>query len=160
MANSSLNSKLYTISEVVSALRRQGFYVESHKLRDYEKKGLLLPERTSKEQRRYSDLDIGKIRRILIFLFIGLSLKEIKNLFDLEKEFCDVYNKGNKINLPALSLLTKRIDNFYGEIIERIINQEGILKEISSVPESPSENNLLIYQAMVNAAKETLARRA
>jgi len=152
------DSKLLTISEVVSDFRRKGFDIESHKLRDYEKKGLLSPERTSKEQRRYSDLDIVKIQRILMFLFLGLSLKKIKNLFDLEEKLEKCWSSQNKECSSQLSLLTKKIDNIYGEIIEKIINLEGIMKEILDVPNDPLKGNLLLYKGILNSAVERLAR--
>jgi len=83
----------YSISEVVERLRREGFIVEAHRLRNYEKEGLVKPSRTSnpnQEQRRYSELDIMQIRRILFFIFVGVSLKTTRSRHDKARIFLTI----------------------------------------------------------------------
>jgi DNA-binding transcriptional MerR regulator len=53
-------------------------------LRLYESKGLLTPERTSGGTRRYSDLDLKRLRRVGELLGLGLNLAGVRMVLDLE----------------------------------------------------------------------------
>ena len=55
-------------------------------LRLYETKGLLEPARTAGGTRRYSALDLDRLRRIGVLLGAGLNLAGIAVVLDLERE--------------------------------------------------------------------------
>lgn len=55
-------------------------------LRLYEARGLLTPERTSGGTRRYSDVDIARLRRVSVLLRAGLNLAGVEAVLRLEDE--------------------------------------------------------------------------
>lgn len=69
----------YTISV---AARLAGVHPQT--LRDYEKKGLLHPRRTSGNTRLYSDEDLRKVRRIQELVKEGVNLAGVERIVGLE----------------------------------------------------------------------------
>jgi MerR family transcriptional regulator/heat shock protein HspR len=77
-------------------LQHQGVYVISvaaelagmhpQTLRIYERKGLLEPARTAGGNRRYSDDDIARLRRIADLAGTGMNLAGIRRVMQLEDE--------------------------------------------------------------------------
>ncbi len=76
---------------------KQGLYIISvaarladvhpQTLRVYERKGLLRPQRTPKNRRRYSDEDIERLRRIQdLTQNQGLNLSGVRKVLDMEAE--------------------------------------------------------------------------
>lgn len=55
-------------------------------LRIYERRGLLSPARTSGGNRRYSDADIARLRRIADLAATGMNLEGIRHVMSLEEE--------------------------------------------------------------------------
>lgn len=55
-------------------------------LRIYERRGLVRPARTSGGNRRYSDLDIARLRRIAELASLGMNLEGIRHVMSLEEE--------------------------------------------------------------------------
>lgn len=55
-------------------------------LRIYERRGLVMPARTTGGNRRYSDADIARLRRIAQLASTGLNLEGIKHVMSLEEE--------------------------------------------------------------------------
>ena len=55
-------------------------------LRIYERRGLVRPARTSGGNRRYSDLDIARLRRIAELASQGMNLEGIRHVMSLEEE--------------------------------------------------------------------------
>lgn len=55
-------------------------------IRQYERKGLLTPERTDGGTRRYSESDLATLRRIGALLDEGLNLAGVKLVLELESE--------------------------------------------------------------------------
>jgi MerR family transcriptional regulator/heat shock protein HspR len=55
-------------------------------LRIYERRGLLQPARTQGGNRRYSDIDIDRLRRISDLAAEGMNLEGIRRVMDLELE--------------------------------------------------------------------------
>lgn len=53
-------------------------------LRLYETRGLLTPARSGGGTRRYSDDDLGRLRRITELLALGINLAGIAQIFELE----------------------------------------------------------------------------
>jgi MerR family transcriptional regulator/heat shock protein HspR len=60
--------------------------VHPQTLRIYERKGLLEPARTQGGNRRYSDIDLDRLRRIAELSAEGLNLAGIKRVLELESE--------------------------------------------------------------------------
>ncbi len=55
-------------------------------LRIYERRGLVQPQRTQGGNRRYSDLDIERLRRIQDLAADGMNLEGIRRVMELEAE--------------------------------------------------------------------------
>lgn len=55
-------------------------------LRLYERRGLLLPQRTAGGTRRYSESDVARLRRIVELLEDGLNLAGVAAVLELEAE--------------------------------------------------------------------------
>jgi MerR family transcriptional regulator/heat shock protein HspR len=55
-------------------------------LRIYERKGLVDPGRTTGGSRRYSEIDIERVRRIQDLTAAGLNLEGVRRVIDLEDE--------------------------------------------------------------------------
>ena len=60
--------------------------VHPQTLRIYERKGLLDPARTVGGSRRYSEMDLEKLRRIQDLTNAGLNLEGVRRVMDLEEE--------------------------------------------------------------------------
>jgi MerR family transcriptional regulator, heat shock protein HspR len=60
--------------------------VHPQTLRIYERKGLVRPQRTSGNTRRYSEADIGRLRRIQGLTNQGVNLAGAKRILALEEE--------------------------------------------------------------------------
>jgi MerR family transcriptional regulator/heat shock protein HspR len=60
--------------------------VHPQTLRIYERKGLVRPHRTSGNKRRYSEADIGRLRRIQGLTHEGVNLAGAKRILALEEE--------------------------------------------------------------------------
>lgn len=83
-------------SEMPGARRTRALYVISvaaelagvhpQTLRIYERKGLVDPARTQGGSRRYSDIDIDRLRRIQELTSAGLNLEGVRRVIALEDE--------------------------------------------------------------------------
>jgi len=60
--------------------------VHPQTLRIYERRGLLSPARTAGGNRRYSDADISRLRRIAELAELGMYLEGIRHVMSLEAE--------------------------------------------------------------------------
>ena len=77
----SRNHAVYVISV---AAELAGMHPQT--LRIYERRGLVLPARTQGGNRRYSDIDIERLRRIQDLAADGLNLEGIRRVMELEVE--------------------------------------------------------------------------
>lgn len=75
--------------------------VHAQTLRNYERQGLLMPARTGGGNRRYSDADLTRIRRIAELTDDGLSLTGERRILDLEQRLAE-------FTPPVTALLTRR----------------------------------------------------
>jgi DNA-binding transcriptional MerR regulator len=76
--------------------RRRGVYAISvaaeltgagvQNLRVYERRGLVEPARTEGGTRRYSEVDLDRVRRVLVLLDAGLNLAGIALVLELEDD--------------------------------------------------------------------------
>lgn len=70
------------ISEAIEILRRGGYDISQSLVREYEKQGLLTPEKTESSYRLFSTDDLNRIRFILIARILNIPVKNIKLLLD------------------------------------------------------------------------------
>ncbi len=73
-------------------------------IRFYEKEGLINPPRKENGYRDYSDEDIAKLKKIIIFRKLGISVADIKSIFE-----------GN---LPLQTAIDNNIDRLHKEVEE------------------------------------------
>ncbi len=92
-------------------------------IRFYEKQGLLHPKRAENAYRDYSDEDLIILKKILIFRKIGLSVTEIKELFDGAAELSESIDKN-------IESLQKQIQELNGalEICRQIYKRKEELE--------------------------------
>jgi MerR family transcriptional regulator/heat shock protein HspR len=70
----------------VSSVAAERAGVHPHTLRIYQRKGLVDPARTGGGNRRYSEADIERLRRIQDLTNEGLNLAGVKRVMELEAE--------------------------------------------------------------------------
>lgn len=75
--------------------------VHAQTLRNYERQGLLTPARSHGGNRRYSDADLARIRRIVELTDDGLPLTGVQRILDLERRLAET-------TPPVTALLTRR----------------------------------------------------
>src|SRR6201990_945628 len=66
--------------------------VHPQTLRIYERKGLLDPARTAGGNRRYSDSDLDRLRRIAELTDEGLNLAGVRRVLELEAEIGELHD--------------------------------------------------------------------
>jgi MerR family transcriptional regulator/heat shock protein HspR len=64
--------------------------VHPQTLRNYERSGLLSPQRTSGGSRRFSDADLAALRRIQELTNEGINLEGVKRIMRLEEELAQL----------------------------------------------------------------------
>lgn len=132
--------KEYTIKEVSEL-----FNITANKIRFYEAKGLLLPKRNEEnEYRKYNIDDIMKLQSIILYRSIGMSVKDISEIFNNSQ-------KSNLLNHFTMQweLINNQIDklsairNAIGEIIDMIYENRNadMEKEILNSIKSTYELN-------------------
>ncbi|HEX6393712.1 MAG TPA: helix-turn-helix transcriptional regulator [Acidimicrobiales bacterium] len=67
--------------------------VHPQTLRIYERKGLLDPARTVGGSRRYSEMDLERLRRIQDLTNAGLNLEGVKRVIELEEQLASLRNE-------------------------------------------------------------------
>ena len=70
-------------------------------LRIYERRGLVQPARTQGGNRRYSDTDIARLRRIQDLASGGMNLEGIRRVMELEAELERVRKENDQLRLAA-----------------------------------------------------------
>ncbi len=85
--------------------------VHPQTLRNYERNGLLSPQRTSGGSRRFSDADLAAIRRIQDLTNEGVNLEGVKRIMQLEHELAEAREQLAELALEARSDLeaTRRL---------------------------------------------------
>ncbi|MDE3086935.1 MAG: MerR family transcriptional regulator [Acidobacteriota bacterium] len=81
-------------------------------LRFYERKGLVDPSRTGGGNRRYSDEDIARLRRIASLTATGLNLEGARRVLELEQELDRVRAELDRVRAEAREALD-RTHRFY-----------------------------------------------
>lgn len=78
-------------------------------IRFYEKEGLLNPKRKENGYRNYSDDDIAILKKIIIYRKLGISVADIKKIFNGEAELQEAVSQ-------SIENLQKEIENLNGSI--------------------------------------------
>jgi MerR family transcriptional regulator/heat shock protein HspR len=72
--------------------------VHPQTLRIYERKGLLLPKRTTGNTRRYSEADIDRLRRIQeLTQEVGVNLAGVKLIMELQREVRELQRRAQTL---------------------------------------------------------------
>ena len=114
--------KTYTISDLASK-----FEISSRTIRFYEEKGLISPERTKGNQRKYSRRDHARLKLILRGKRFGYSLDEIAEMIGMT----DVNMSEAEQIEKSLAYGEKKLE----EIREQIKELEFLEEDILSVKE-------------------------
>jgi MerR family transcriptional regulator, heat shock protein HspR len=77
-------------------------------LRIYERRGLVQPARTQGGNRRYSDIDIDRLRRISDLAAEGMNLEGIRRVMALEAEVARLHAENEQLAAAALSEADRR----------------------------------------------------
>lgn len=130
-------------------------------IRFYEKEGLISPERNSNGYRNYSDIDIAQLKRIIVFRKIGISISDIKKIFNSEVSL-------NEIMESNINELEKQISELNGalslskEIVQEKISIESFDEELyfSKINEEEKDGNKFndILNDCINFEKDIFAK--
>jgi MerR family transcriptional regulator/heat shock protein HspR len=71
--------------------------VHPQTLRNYERNGLLSPQRTSGGSRRFSDEDLAALRRIQVLTNEGVNLEGVKRIMALEVELMSLRDEMSSL---------------------------------------------------------------
>ncbi len=82
--------------------------VHPQTLRIYERKGLVDPARTGGGNRRYSEIDIERLRRIQDLTNEGLNLAGVKRVLALEAELVRLRAELAELRRPSAALVPLR----------------------------------------------------
>ena len=89
-------------------------------IRYYEKEGLINPDRGGNGYRDYNEQDIERLKQIIIFRKIGISVADIKSVLDGELKLSDAVHK-------SVETLQAKIDKLNGSInLCKQIEKQGI----------------------------------
>ena len=75
--------------------------VHPQTLRNYERSGLLAPQRTSGGSRRFSDEDLAALRRIQELTNEGVNLEGVKRILQLEAELAQAREQLREVRSEA-----------------------------------------------------------
>ncbi len=78
-------------------------------IRFYEKEGLLNPKRKENGYRDYSDSDIAVLKKIIVYRKLGISVTDIKKIFNNELELQEAVSQ-------SIKNLQKEIERLNGSI--------------------------------------------
>jgi len=101
MSQQTNENAIYVISV---AAQRAGMHPQT--LRIYERRGLLHPVRTQGGNRRYSELDIARLRRIAELTAEGMNVEGIRRVMYLEAEVIRLRNEVDQLRLLATQAIS------------------------------------------------------
>ena len=108
----------YSISQMA-----EKFDLKPHTLRFYESQGLIFPGKTKGGVRRYSEQDAERLSLLCCLKDTGMSLKDIKQFFDL----CD---RGEETTAQRLEIFQRHREHILSEIVELQRHLQKIEKKI------------------------------
>lgn len=86
-------------------------------LRIYERRGLLQPARTQGGNRRYSDIDIARLRRIAELTAEGMNVEGIRRVMALEAEVVRLRDEVDQLRLLAAQAISEHERRSHGAIV-------------------------------------------
>lgn len=86
-------------------------------LRIYERRGLLTPARTSGGNRRYSDADIARLRRIAELASSGMNLEGIRHVMSLEEEVIRLRQEVAELRQALMEAVNALENNSRGALV-------------------------------------------
>lgn len=86
-------------------------------LRIYERRGLLTPARTSGGNRRYSDADIARLRRIAELASSGMNLEGIRHVMSLEEEVVRLRHEVAELRQALMDAVNALENNSRGALV-------------------------------------------
>lgn len=86
-------------------------------LRIYERRGLLTPARTSGGNRRYSDADIARLRRIAELASSGMNLEGIRHVMSLEEEVVRLRQEVAELRQALMDAVNALENNSRGALV-------------------------------------------
>lgn len=91
--------------------------VHPQTLRIYERKGLLDPSRTPGGSRRFSDLDLARLRRIQELTSAGLNLEGVRRVLELEAEVRRLNAQLDQVRREAREALERAHRHYRRELV-------------------------------------------
>ncbi|MEY3617996.1 MAG: hypothetical protein RL726_694 [Actinomycetota bacterium] len=86
-------------------------------LRIYERRGLLQPARTQGGNRRYSDIDIARLKRIAELTAEGMNVEGIRRVMALEAEVNRLRDEVDRLRLLAAQAIGEHERRSRGQIV-------------------------------------------
>jgi MerR family transcriptional regulator, heat shock protein HspR len=90
-----VRSRTHAVYVISVAAELAGMHPQT--LRIYERRGLVQPARTQGGNRRYSDIDIDRLRRIQELAGLGMNLEGIRRVMELEVENERLRNENEQL---------------------------------------------------------------
>jgi MerR family transcriptional regulator/heat shock protein HspR len=98
--------------------------VHPQTLRIYERKGLLDPTRTPGGSRRFSDMDLARLRRIQELTTAGLNLEGVRRVLELETEVLRLHAQLDQVREEAKDALERAHRHYRRELVP--LNQSPV----------------------------------
>ena len=86
-------------------------------VRIYERRGLLTPARTTGGNRRYSDADIARLRRIAELASTGMNLEGIRHVMSLEDEVVQLRAEVDQLKNALLDAVSRLESRTRGDLV-------------------------------------------
>jgi MerR family transcriptional regulator/heat shock protein HspR len=91
--------------------------VHPQTLRIYERKGLLDPTRTPGGSRRFSDMDLARMRRIQELTAAGLNLEGVRRVLELETEILRLHAQLDQVRQEATEAVERAHRHYRRELV-------------------------------------------
>ena len=91
--------------------------VHPQTLRNYERGGLLNPQRTRGGSRRFSDVDLAALRRIQELTNEGVNLEGVKRIMALEGELADAKEALNSLSHEARATVERTHRHYRRDLV-------------------------------------------
>jgi MerR family transcriptional regulator/heat shock protein HspR len=98
--------------------------VHPQTLRIYERKGLLDPTRTPGGSRRFSDMDLARLRRIQELTTAGLNLEGVRRVLELETEVLRLHAQLDQVRREAKEAVERAHRHYRRELVP--LNQSPV----------------------------------
>ena len=98
--------------------------VHPQTLRIYERKGLLDPTRTPGGSRRFSDMDLARLRRIQELTTAGLNLEGVRRILEFETEILRLHGQLDQVRREAKEAVERAHRHYRRELVP--LNQSPV----------------------------------